>query len=360
MCCWTPLIAARPTHFSSAPYPPNGLIVVTTVVRRFANAPAAITFSLLLLLATSSLTVSDEGWRETAGAAVAQLPSPAVLAVSLLALVVVLHYLLAAVALRAVGDTRLPLRTTAFAQLAAAAANRITPGSIGGAGVNARFLARSGMPAGAALSSVAALTMMTSLTTAALVALATTVGPFVGLAGAGSAFATLTSHTAGGGNKRFAMLLAFAVVLLAVVIKRGARRTLRGVVDGARQALIHLRDLAMHPQRLATASLATAATTCVMCAGFAVSVSIWGQSAHPLPIGGLAAVYLVGVAAGSATPLPPIAGLTEMSLIGSLAMTGYTHTSALIAVAVFRALTYWLPLPFGIWAARRLRASHNL
>ena len=330
------------------------------MTRRLANVPAFITFSLLLLLATSTLTVSSESWRDNAGQAVAQLPSPAVLATVLLMAFVAAHYLLAAVALRAVGDRRLPLRATAAAQLAAAAANRITPGSIGGAGVNARFLMRSGLPAGAAVSSVAALTMMTSLTTAALATLATTVGPLIGLSGAASAFATLTAHTTSGGHRQLVMLLLFATVITVIVVKRGARRTLRGVVSGLRQALGHLRDLAMHPQRLATASLATAATTCVMCAGFAVAVSMWGQSAHPLPIGGLAAVYLVGVAAGAATPLPPIAGITEMSLIGSLVMTGYTHTSALIAVAVFRVVTYWLPLPFGVWAARRLRAADSL
>jgi uncharacterized membrane protein YbhN (UPF0104 family) len=333
---------------------------VITVVRRIANVPAAISACLLLLLAMASLSVGSEDWRDNAGQAVAQLPSPAVLAALALALVVVAHYVLAAVALRAVGDRKLSLRTTTTAQLAAAAANRITPGSLGGAGVNARFLMRSGMPAGAAVSSVAALTMLTSLTTAALVMLATTVGPLVGLSGAASVFGALTSHTASGGHKKLGLFVILAVALVAVVIKRGARRTMRGLVSGLRQALAHLRDLAMHPQRLATASLAAAATTCVMCAGFAVTVSMWGQAAHPLPVGGLAAVYLVGVAAGAATPLPPIACVTEMSLIGSLALTGYTRPSALLAVVIFRAVTYWLPLPAGVWAARRLRATHNL
>jgi uncharacterized membrane protein YbhN (UPF0104 family) len=69
----------------------------------------------------------------------------------------------------------------------------------------------------------------------------------------------------------------------------------------------------------------------------------------------LTAIYLVASAVGGATPLPPWLGTTELVLVGALTLAGYSAGSAVLAVVVFRAVTYWLPLPVGIWSASRLR-----
>ena len=63
-----------------------------------------------------------------------------------------------------------------------------------------------------------------------------------------------------------------------------------------------------------------------------------------------------GAGVGGATPLPPVCGATEATLTGMLVLTGYPPTKALVVVLVFRVATYWLPVPFGVVAARRLRA----
>jgi uncharacterized membrane protein YbhN (UPF0104 family) len=47
-------------------------------------------------------------------------------------------------------------------------------------------------------------------------------------------------------------------------------------------------------------------------------------------------------------------------LIGGLVLAGYSSGSALLSVIIFRAVTYWLPLPVGLWAARRLRRANLL
>jgi hypothetical protein len=57
-------------------------------------------------------------------------------------------YWCSALALRAAVGRRLPLGRTVLVQLAASAANRITPGGLGGAAVNGRFLTTQGSSLG--------------------------------------------------------------------------------------------------------------------------------------------------------------------------------------------------------------------
>jgi uncharacterized membrane protein YbhN (UPF0104 family) len=97
-----------------------------------------------------------------------------------------------------------------------------------------------------------------------------------------------------------------------------------------------------------------------MSIGFVLAVDVWGQAAHPLPAGALVAVYLVAAAAGGATPLPAFLFVTELALIAALVLAGYTSGSALVAVVVFRVVTYWLPLPVGVWMGHRLRRTRLL
>src|SRR3954454_9079576 len=56
----------------------------------------------------------------------------------------VLTFIFAAVALRAAACRPLPFAKTVLAQLASSFANRLAPGSVGGLGVNERFLTRAG------------------------------------------------------------------------------------------------------------------------------------------------------------------------------------------------------------------------
>ncbi|KAB2362930.1 hypothetical protein F9B16_44005, partial [Actinomadura montaniterrae] len=58
----------------------------------------------------------------------------------------VLHYVFAAIALRGASGRTLPLRETTLAQFTAAAANRVTPGGVGAAAVNTRYLVCRGLP----------------------------------------------------------------------------------------------------------------------------------------------------------------------------------------------------------------------
>jgi uncharacterized membrane protein YbhN (UPF0104 family) len=122
----------------------------------------------------------------------------------------------------------------------------------------------------------------------------------------------------------------------------------------------HVRSLGRHPQQLANATVASLATTAVLSAAFVLSVRTWGSAAHVMPAGALVALYWVAAAAGTATPLPAFFGVTEAALISGLALGGYTSVSATVAVLVFRGVTYWLPVPLGLWAGRAMRRAHLL
>ncbi|HEX2314095.1 MAG TPA: lysylphosphatidylglycerol synthase domain-containing protein, partial [Thermomonospora sp.] len=71
-----------------------------------------------------------------------------------------LHYVLAAVTLRAVAECRMPLGETILVQFTAAAANRLTPGGLGAAAVNTRYLVCRGTETVRAVTSVAVMQVM--------------------------------------------------------------------------------------------------------------------------------------------------------------------------------------------------------
>jgi uncharacterized membrane protein YbhN (UPF0104 family) len=139
------------------------------------------------------------------------------------------------------------------------------------------------------------------------------------------------------------------------------RGSLRASMAGNfRQAAGHARQFVGHRRRVAAAAAASALTTVMMSVGFVVAVDVWGRSKAAVPAGALVAIYLFASAAGGTLPLPPFLGTTEIALVGALVVSGYTSASAIEAVVVFRAISYWLPLPLGAWTARRLRHAELL
>jgi glycosyltransferase 2 family protein len=61
-------------------------------------------------------------------------------------------------------------------------------------------------------------------------------------------------------------------------------------------------------------------------------------------------VYLTGSAIGSAVPTPGGIGAVEAALAAGLTAAGMHGAAAFSAVLLFRAATFWLPVPLG-WAA---------
>jgi uncharacterized membrane protein YbhN (UPF0104 family) len=70
--------------------------------------------------------------------------------------------------------------------------------------------------------------------------------------------------------------------------------------------------------------------------------------------------YLVGAAVGTAVPMPSGIGSTEAALVTVLMATGLAAAPALSAVLLFRAVTFWAPVPLGLLLAPGLRRRRAL
>jgi uncharacterized membrane protein YbhN (UPF0104 family) len=322
--------------------------------------PAQLTLAGLCAAGALAYAGASEDANDVIASALLEVPWPALATVALLSVLACVHFLSAAWALRAVSGRPLAWLPTTFAQVAAAATNRIVPNGIGGTGLNLRYLLRVGVSPGAAASGMAALALMGGATDAGYVAAVTAVGPAVGLPGAAHELSTLTAGGVQAGQQHIVLIATAAILLVVAVVVRSRRAARLHVAAGARQALGHARDLICHPGRLGAAALASTATTVAMSVGFVLAVDVFGQAATPVPAGALVAIYLVAAAAGGATPLPAFFLVTELALVAALVLAGYSSGSAVVAVLAFRAVTYWLPLPLGVWMGQRLRKAKLL
>ncbi|MEU9023317.1 lysylphosphatidylglycerol synthase domain-containing protein [Actinomadura sp. NPDC048394] len=261
----------------------------------------------------------------------------------------VLHYVFAAIGLRGASGHTLPLRETTLAQFTAAAANRVTPGGVGAAAVNTRYLVCRGLPLPRAAVAVAVQQAARPVGGLVLITAALACG-----GGSGRMTETVAGHAArAAGAVPPLPVLAVACVLLAAAAP-WARRALRSAA--ARRAAAGFAELRRRPRDLAVTLAASAGGTLVLGAAFAVSaLAVPGTGAGPADAPALLAAYLAGATAGAAVPVPGGIGSTEAALVAALAAGGVAPGPALHAVLVFRAVTFWAPVPVGVLACRTLR-----
>ncbi|MFI0372354.1 lysylphosphatidylglycerol synthase domain-containing protein [Actinomadura sp. 1N219] len=261
----------------------------------------------------------------------------------------VLHYVCSAIALRGASGRPIPLYETTLTQFTAAAANRVTPGGLGAVAVNTRYLVCRGLPLSRAVIAVAVLQV------AGVPADLLLLGAVLGLGGGnGRVLDALGHHAAqaAGLVSPVPLLIACGVLLPAAAL--WGRRAARSAVVG--RAVAGFADLCRRPRDLAVTLAASAATTLVLGVAFALSVfAVPGTGAGPADALALVAAYLVGAAAGAAIPAPGGVGSTEAALVAALASLGIAAGPALHAVLLFRAVTFWAPVPIGLLTCRTLR-----
>jgi uncharacterized membrane protein YbhN (UPF0104 family) len=259
------------------------------------------------------------------------------------------HYVLAAVALRAVAGRGLPAWDAVMTQLTAAAANRVTPSGLGGSAVNIRFLTCHGISLPAAIAAVAAMHVGGGLADLPLVV---AVSPWAG----GEMIARLSEIAT---DPR--VLAVVAVVTAATLVWLRLRGRTGGDGQGrpaerrrqwasAREGLT---DLVRRPLDLLVLIFASAATTLVMGIAFAVSVLAVPGAAGADQIGALIIAYLIGGTLGGLVPIPAGAGSTEAVLIASLTALDVATGPAFQSVLLFRVVTHWAPAAAGVLTARR-------
>lgn len=275
------------------------------------------------------------------------LPAPAWPWIALAMLAIAGSYWLSALALQVVVGERLPMRRTVVVQLAAAVANRLTPGSVGGAAINVRYLTNLGYGVGEAGAAVTA------------TGIAHVFVAVFGLMLFGPAALSRDARNVVGwlgGSWLWLSLAAAAIGLVAaIVVRRGRGRPtriagLRGaVVDGVRT----MRALSTQPGRVVKLLLYVGAVKAANL--LALYATLWAFDGD---VAGwrVAVAYLVGATSAEAIPSPGGLGTVDAALL--LALVGAAGSSAgavLAGVVVYRLLAFWAPIMPGMVGSAFLR-----
>ncbi len=106
-----------------------------------------------------------------------------------------------------------------------------------------------------------------------------------------------------------------------------------------------------HPLKVAYALLWSICLT--LCYVMALSFSLKAVGLN-LPLGSIIIAYSFAVGLGAALPVPGGLGGVEAGLVGALVAFGISFKEAIVAVLVFRLISFWIPLiggiPALIWA----------
>jgi uncharacterized membrane protein YbhN (UPF0104 family) len=246
-------------------------------------------------------------------------------------------------ALLAVARQRVPLHHAFGAQVAGSALRLVSPGSLGTYALNTQLLRRAGATTQQAAGAVAAAEIVQFLATVPLVvAVVAVASPTTPLQ------VSLPSATTA------AVVAGAAVAVAGAAAVPAVRRWVRGWLAGVAASL---RTLAASPGRTAVALAGSTLVTLAYAGALMASVAAANGG---ISLRDAVLVHLAGSLLGSAVPTPGGLVGVEAVLAGGLALVGLPVATAVLAVVVFRAATFWLPLPVGLAALGRLRAAGAL
>ncbi len=228
---------------------------------------------------------------------------------------------------------KVPLGRALLAQLSGFFVNLATPGGLGSAAVNTRFLARSGIPQTQALASVA-LGQIIGLVLHLLLLVG--FGTYIGANYAASLPPGAT------------LLAVGAAMAVAVAVALGVPSLRHWLAARLREARPRFAQLLRQPGKLTVGIVGQLAVTLMAAACLWCCTRAFGQ--YP----GFAQVtvaQLIGSTVGSVIPTPGGIGSVDAALAYALRVTTGTPTATwLPVVLVYRLCTFWLPLLPG-WAA---------
>lgn len=251
----------------------------------------------------------------------------------------------AAAALSLSGSVLAPLAfgRTFVTQLASSFTNKITPAGLGGAGVNVRYLQRSGVSRDDAIGAVA-LNGTTGLVVHVLALVLSAV--LLGNVGIGHV------HLPSGWTVLVVVVVALAVLGAVMETSFGRKRIVKPTERTARDLVAVLRKPRKAAQLLGGSLLVMASY--VVALGFA----LMAFHAHASWLR-VTTVYLGGSAVASAAPTPGKIGAVEAALIAGLTGVGVASAPAVAGVLAFRLATFWLPIVPG-WLAFRSLTNRQL
>jgi len=239
---------------------------------------------------------------------------------------------------------RLKLARTLLVQVAASFVTLVTPAAVGGVALNIRYLRKAGVaPADAAASVGVSQVIAFGLHTVLLVIFAALTG---------------TSHAASvrlPGWAYIGLAVLVAVILVVLAVPAGRRLLASRLAPTLGEVVPRLLDIGQQPVKLAEGVGGALLLTAAYIGCLAVSVRAFGGS---LSIDAVAVVYLTGSAIGSIVPTPGGLGTVEAALTAGLTAAGLPGATAISSVLLYRAVTFWIPVPLG-WAALNYLQRHD-
>ncbi len=232
-------------------------------------------------------------------------------------------------------------------QVAASATRLVTPASLGLVGLNARLLQSRGARLPVAVTAIAGGQLaQAALTVAAL--------PVILLAsGVRLPLPSITSHAAHG----VVAGIALGSVAVATLFATAPGRRVLGRARAQRALLEPLSVLVRSPRRVLLMVVgATGVTVSLSLCLYACARALGGD----VGLAATAVVLLVGTTLGSALPTPGGVGGVEGAMVAAFLAVGVQVETAVPVVLAFRAVTFWLPAPFGLVALIWLRRQGHL
>jgi uncharacterized membrane protein YbhN (UPF0104 family) len=277
-------------------------------------------------------------------------------------LLAVVHYFATAVAAKAAAGVPLPLGETLLVQLAAAAANRLTPAGLGGSVLTARYFTRRGLDAPAAVGAVTALAILGALSDLLVLVALVLIGNWLGIHGSRHEFAELTQHISrllGPVRSPFLWIVIGVAAIAIVGIYALRHRAIRSR-DWTSHLWQPIRRLGAHPGALATLMTASGCTTLVLGFAFIATTAMVPGPVPQASLGALLIAFMLGAAAGNAVPVPAGLGSSEAAFIAVLISVQVPAAHAVEEVLIFRLITFWIPAAVGILATRYLYRRHAI
>ena len=255
-------------------------------------------------------------------------------------------FLFAGVALRAASSHPVPFTPLVEAQLASSFANRLAPGSVGGLGVNERFLTRAGK-----------LTHPEAAATLAMNGLAGVIVHMSALVLVGIAASNDGGHAHLPHPRHWELATVVAVILAVAGLIWRVPRFQERILPGLEQAWGELTQVARRPTQALLLFGGALGITAAYTATFGLCLIAFHVKISPAQA---AFVYLGGAVVSAASPTPGGLGAMEAALVAGLTHIGIGDGKAVASVLTFRLLTYWLPILPGYLSLRHLRRAQLL
>ena len=254
-------------------------------------------------------------------------------------------YIGAAIGMTGGVPERIPFIPTLFAQMASSFVNRVTPANVGGMALNVRYLQKTGVEPGEAVTGVGLNSFAGGIVHLVLLFM------FVAWAGQGDASFKIPASST--------ILVVIAVVLalvgIALATRRGRRFVRVQVLRFLQQSWSSIKVLSRSPGKLAALFGGSLCVTLAYTAALSAAIYAFDAGLSYQQVG---AVYLGASVVAAAAPTPSGLGAMEAALVAGLTGIGMEPGPAVAAVLSYRLLTYWLPILPG-WLSFHYLERHN-